>query len=447
MWVGLDDTDSPAGGCTTWVLTELIRELPDLDLIGYPRLVRLNPNVPFKTRGNAALSARFGHGVGSPFPVGALPDRPLRAYAKGRALTPAEREALFASALSVLHHHSRWGEPGTDPALVVSPVPLPEPFYWRAVREVVEPSEAWNAVAATGGAWAVAYGDGRGIVGACAAIAWPARRRTWEAIAYRPRERWGTERIVDAASVRRMETRHPETFLSWDARTRRLLVTPHTACPILFGVRSKSPQALSRAVGEIRSERRERWVTFVTNQATGDHLETLRVADARPANSPVLTGHLVADPVVGRGGHVRFALEDGSGAIPCVVFEPSKTLGTVASRLRTGDRLKVWGSLPWDGEEPTLRVEGLHVLGLVAASKRVANPRCPSCAGPTSSVGSGKGYRCKRCRRKFPLESAASDPLDRRDLRGTHLPTPSARRHLSPLTLIRPFVLPGGRRP
>jgi len=29
------------------------------ELIGFPRLIRLNPNVPFKTRGNGALSIEF----------------------------------------------------------------------------------------------------------------------------------------------------------------------------------------------------------------------------------------------------------------------------------------------------------------------------------------------------------------------------------------------------
>ena len=72
MWIGVDDTDGPNGGCTTHVLTELIRVAADrgFDVLGEPRLVRLNPNVPWKTRGNAALSVRVGRGVGPRARVG-----------------------------------------------------------------------------------------------------------------------------------------------------------------------------------------------------------------------------------------------------------------------------------------------------------------------------------------------------------------------------------------
>ena len=67
MFVAADDTDSMRGNCTTYLATEIIRELVidgDLDLIGFPRLVRLNPAIPWKTRGNGSLVMRFGRGVG-----------------------------------------------------------------------------------------------------------------------------------------------------------------------------------------------------------------------------------------------------------------------------------------------------------------------------------------------------------------------------------------------
>ena len=64
MYVAVDDTDSINGNCTTFLATEIIRELSsDLDLIGNPRLVRLNPATPWKTRGNGSLVMRFGEGV------------------------------------------------------------------------------------------------------------------------------------------------------------------------------------------------------------------------------------------------------------------------------------------------------------------------------------------------------------------------------------------------
>ena len=70
LHIGIDDTDSIDGGCSTWVATEVIKELSEFDLIGHPRLVRLNPNVPWKTRGNGAVSFTFGKGIGSKQKIG-----------------------------------------------------------------------------------------------------------------------------------------------------------------------------------------------------------------------------------------------------------------------------------------------------------------------------------------------------------------------------------------
>ena len=49
------------GGCTTYVARTIIQKvIKKYDIIGYPRLVRLNPNIPWKTRGNGALCLHVG---------------------------------------------------------------------------------------------------------------------------------------------------------------------------------------------------------------------------------------------------------------------------------------------------------------------------------------------------------------------------------------------------
>src|SRR5512136_3244547 len=56
MLIGIDDTDSPAGMCTTYLGAVLARRLIREHMrVREARLVRLNPNVTFKTRGNAAV--------------------------------------------------------------------------------------------------------------------------------------------------------------------------------------------------------------------------------------------------------------------------------------------------------------------------------------------------------------------------------------------------------
>ncbi len=322
------------------------------------------------------------------------------------------------------------GEAGTDPAFVATEGPLPPALYWGAVREVLAPG-AVRAVLAAAGADVRWMGEDRGVVGAAAAIAWPARTQTWEAIAYRTPDRWGTPRDVSAASVARAERALPRVFLCRDPATRRLLVAPHTPCPILFGVRATDARSARRAVPVIRSEPVDRWVLFATNQATGDHLVRREVRDLRPYTSARIRGIVAATPETRAGGHMRFALRDRSGAtVDCLAFEPTKTLPRVAASLRPGDRVEVWGSR---GREPPLRLEGIRLVAPGRLGPSVRGPTCPGCRRAARSMGRARGYRCPRCGARFPPERATSEPRRVPFVVGVHHPTPSARRHLAPL--------------
>ena len=65
VWVGLDDTDSLSGGCTTNVMHRMIKYLRTCDdsdlweVSEYPSLVRLWPFAQRRTRGNAAVSVEI----------------------------------------------------------------------------------------------------------------------------------------------------------------------------------------------------------------------------------------------------------------------------------------------------------------------------------------------------------------------------------------------------
>ena len=59
--IGFDDTDSPKGMCTTYLGSKLVRLLQkqNVEFLDYPRLVRFNPNIPWKTRGNGAVGLKI----------------------------------------------------------------------------------------------------------------------------------------------------------------------------------------------------------------------------------------------------------------------------------------------------------------------------------------------------------------------------------------------------
>lgn len=432
LWVGVDDTDSPRGGCTTFVLTELLSLARDhgLDLIGEPRLVRLNPNIPWKTRGNAALSARFGRGEGRSRIVGEVAGRRLRAYPRGRSPSREVAETFLESAWRTVRASAQEGETGTDPALVATFRPLPARLYCDAVQEVV-PVEQVRQELTSAGAWFRTHGSDQGLVGAAASIAWPGRRGTWELISYRAPARYGRPRRVDARSVRAAQAADPRLFLCFDERTRRLLVAPHTPCPILFGLRGTTRTAPLRARSRVRSEPVERWVLFRTNQGTGDHL-TRRESDQWPEyRSGWIRGELREEVRAQAGGHVRFSIVPARGPpVGCVVFEPTKVLPGVAQDLRTGDRVRVWGSR---GKMPEVRVEGIEVLRWAPSQGRTVPPRCDACHRATRSLGRLRGYQCPGCHRRWPPEASLRPDREPPRPLGTYHPTPSARRHLAPL--------------
>jgi tRNA(Ile2)-agmatinylcytidine synthase len=428
MWIGVDDTDGPDGGCTTYVLTEILeaaRRL-GLDLIGEPRLVRLNPNIPWKTRGNGSLAARIGHGQGPRRKVGEIGARPVWSYRRGRSLDADERRRMFQAAWAAIEG-ARSHESGSDPALVGSVAPLPVALYRAAVASRVSVAAAYRCARA-GGAEVRTGRTRRGIVGAASAVAWPGRRVTWELLAYRRPDRIGSRRQVDADSVVRAAARYPALFLCRDARTRRLLVAPHTSCPILFGLRSTDPAVLDRARRMVRSEPVDRWLVFRTNQGTGDHARPRSTSELRPFDAARLAGRVEGAPRDLPGGHVTFRLRDGTGVQPCVAFEPTKTLPAVARSLGPGDTVSVWGGR---GRDRTFRLEGITIVARTPRF-RLVPPRCPRCDRTAGSLGTGRGYRCPGCRGRFPPEAARRIRLRPAFDRGTYHPTPSARRHIAP---------------
>jgi len=59
--IGFDDTDSPKGMCTTFLAYKIVNLLRKhkTEFLDFPRLIRFNPNIPWKTRGNGAVSIRI----------------------------------------------------------------------------------------------------------------------------------------------------------------------------------------------------------------------------------------------------------------------------------------------------------------------------------------------------------------------------------------------------
>jgi tRNA(Ile2)-agmatinylcytidine synthase len=75
----------------------------------------------------------------------------------------------------------------------------------------------------------------------------------------------------------------PLTFDNLDPLTGEIKITPHTPCPVLYGIRGEDPEILKKAAGMLRvMEPIERWIIYKTNQATDEHLIDARICEVKP---------------------------------------------------------------------------------------------------------------------------------------------------------------------
>ncbi|MDP6574980.1 MAG: tRNA(Ile)(2)-agmatinylcytidine synthase [Candidatus Peribacteraceae bacterium] len=430
LHIGIDDTDSIKGGCTTWLATEIIAELSEFDLIGPPRLVRLNPNVPWKTRGNAAVALTFGKGVGSKTLVGEFGKEKIYMYTAGRDME-YNKHAMLERISALVMDGSM---PDSQPGIVISDVFLPEGLYWQGVTNIVTEEILSDAIE---GAISQGYRGSRGIYGAACSIAWTGSSsksngisHTWELIGYREKEKWGSKRDISASSVH--EIGHLDGVFSCHDSDGKVAMVPNSPCPVLWGFRGTEHKTLIDNFDNLGPEKPFRWILYKTNQATDDHLRTMEISDISDGDSVWLEVVVSSKPNVIKGGHRFFKVSDSEGAtVKCAAFEPSKTFRHAIDSLEVGDILIICGSFKKD----TINLEKIRLLELTKRFSKSANPVC-DCGRRTHSSGKGMHYRCKVCGKKYDRPEMIEITPDLEI--GWYEPPASARRHLTtPISLMR----------
>ena len=415
LHIGIDDTDSEKGGCTTYTAAVLFQELLGRGFkpSDFPWLVRLNPNIPWKTRGNGALAIHF-------------------------FIDEEQIEDVHRIAMETVDKTTVASAHGTDPAIAFLKGQVPRAlreYSTRALHDVLSVREA-RAVARRAGAEVHALMGVRGLIGSLAAIGADLEsvEHTFEIIAYRISENLGYPRRIDHDSVKLMNSKYGNrTFNNLDSESGRVLVSPHGLDPVLLGIRGYSPNDVLDAFKELQlNEEIERVMIFRTNQGTDAHLgKTRKAVDLKPHQSGALTGRVDDVPRVLRGGHVIFRLRDDSGLIDCAVYRPTGSLAMAARDLLPGDTVRVYGGVRRLREgTPTLNVEKLEVLHMVEKIQH-ANPMCSSCGGRCESMGRGQGLRCKKCGQRNEYASKIQVRQERHLQSTIYVPPPRARRHLT----------------
>jgi tRNA(Ile2)-agmatinylcytidine synthase len=400
--------------CTTYLVAVLIDEIKrmGMELVGFPRLIRLNPNCPYKTRGNAALSFRVS--------VSSQRISEMKDLVLGRVESMAMMD-----------------EASTDPGVAFfEGEEVPEvlsKFSSKVVREMVSMKEAIE-VAKDARVEIHRYKFGRGIIGALAAIGNALEHgRSYELVAYRTAPFIGTRREMDAQSIIDMDkATYPYTFDNLDYNTGEIRIMPHTPCPVYFGIRGYSPEHLQRALGMVKPlQPVERYVVYETNQGTDAHISDALANEVKPLTSVKLLGTVSSMPVTIRGGHVIFEIKDETGSIHCAVYEPTHGFREVARALVPGDKVRVYGAAKKKPRLPlTINVEKIEVIGLVRLVQ-TRNPVCPRCGHTMKSEGKDKGYQCPKCKFKSKCVRPVEVSVERKISPGLYAAPPRARRHLS----------------
>ena len=404
--IGLDDTDSRERGMCTTYLATLVADAVEAAGSRVERrlLVRLNPAVEHKTRGNAALALHVD----------------------------ADPETAMDLAVAELEPLAEVEDPRTSPGVVVAPgdpddVPPDVAAFARdAVRDFHSIEEAVDLCETHGYAHR-GWQDGRGRIGSLAAVgAWAGLDEwTYERISSREFERCGTPREVDEESVfAAADAAYPDAWDTVDRGEGEAVCVPNAPGPILHGIRGDDRAAVERAAAAIDSEPVERAATFLTNQGTDAHLRAGSLGELDGGRAYRVDGVVADNPETRTGGHVFVTLSDAAGEceLDCVAFEPTKRFRDRIRSLRPGDELTVCGEVA----EGTLKLEKFAVRSLNRTATRT--PTCPDCGRTMKSAGRRQGYRCRDCRTTGERERVEIE----RDLElGWYEVPPCARRHVA----------------
>ncbi|MEM0438943.1 MAG: tRNA(Ile)(2)-agmatinylcytidine synthase, partial [Sulfolobales archaeon] len=377
-----------------------------------PLLVRLNPSIPFKTRGNGALSL---HIAGEERDLG----------------------EVVEIALALLDTRSM---PGREPGLIsiIGKIDrmLARKIYIHLLTDVADITYAMRVIEKLGGKIHI---GGRGVIGALGSVAYHLYEGdcTYELLAY-------SEDIedvhIDRDSVVEMDRlTSPLTFNNIDRETGKILIKPSTGAPVALGIRGENPSILVKAYEILSAKGLEGYMILRTNQATDQHLIPRGISDAKYYRTGLFKGVVVDNPRIMRGGDVLLKISDGA-EITVAIYKEIGEANRVARELVKGDIIAVGGSVkPWLlelTETPVINAEELRILKLAEKYIEIP-PKCPVCGGSMESMGSGKGYRCRRCGYRDRNASKVKVRVERNIKIGVYKPPPRNMKHLSkPLSRI-----------
>ena len=407
--IGFDDTDSPTGMCTTFLAYKIVDLLQKqkTEFLDFPKLIRFNPNIPWKTRGNGAVSLKI------------------------KTNQPSKIKKQIKNLVSKYSDTKN----GANPGLVFFESDLIPSEFTKfsnlALWQLINRNNAKKFVKKNNLDFYY-EGNGQGLIGAISAIGYDFHDHTLELLSYRKKRRFGKKRIISTDSVKKMqEDTFPYTFNSFDTKRGRVLITPHGPDPVFYGVRGENVDSLVTATQILQSdEKLDGYMIFKSNQGTGDHLKNeLNSETMKPYASGTLIGTVSNTPKITKGGHVFFTINSKNNEFWCAVYKETG-MSTIASNLIIGDKISVGGGVR-KASKNFPRIINLEFIKIISLKKNLSqtNPICKKCKKKMKSKGRNQGFQCIKCGAKNLKKTSLEIP--RQIKKQLYIPKISAHRHLT----------------
>jgi len=414
--IGLDDTDSHSGMCTTYlgtIITDFL-ETNSVQFLDFPKLIRLNPNIPYKTRGNGAVSISF--------------------------ITKEEKiESLWTEIINLVKQHSDLDALNTDPGIVMNIGKPDERFkgvYNKALYSLLPIDKIKKMLTTNFSGDYHFFKTGRGLIGASAAIgANISDDYTFELIAYRNPSIRRPNRYIDVESVIKADKQVAFSFNNYDYENKEVMITPHGPDPVYVGIRGETSQSVIQMWKLIKGwENVVNIMIFKSNQHTRPHFpKKYEIGELKPYHSVKVEGIVDIEPYDIQGGHVLFSVTSKGENVNCAAYEPTKKFRNFVRLLKKGDLLQVCGGVrPASQTYPiTINIEEFKILNFKQDLERISL-ECPECNSKLVSLGRNQGLKCKKCSFKTRKKAVSFQFKERRLKSGVAYVIPTcAQRHLT----------------
>lgn len=424
FFIGIDDTDSYEGMCTTYLGTKIFLFLqlrPLILLNDLPFLIRLNPNIPHRTKGNGAVI--------------------IKGYIHPSLIS------WFQTILSkFVLSYSKLESENTNPGLIIWYGDLNIElinFGKRALWDFI-PIHDLNYFLQLRNVFFFHPKAKNGLIGSLAGIGLSQTLEdfTFELLEYR-KPPYLTERSQNREIIWQVNENDFDLFNCVDFTNKIIKIFPKGLDPVFCGIRGEKPDKLLLYWNAIQPQpSMECWMIFKTNQGTDSHLlntviTSLEHPEFQAYRVINIRGIVDSVPITELGGHVSFYLKNHNGHVKkkCYAYEPTKEFRSIILQLLIGDEIEIGGNIrPADPNKGFTEVINLEKIKLIKLVKKVQkkNPICPQCSKRMESAGKNQPFRCKKCKIKIEKSKLETNILERKIKENEiYLPSIDAQRHLT----------------